>query len=57
MVHVLPKFTGEAGVCEGSATRKPHREYLPKYRSWRARAALELTHTNLCGPIKNPSLS
>ena len=43
----LPKFTGEDGVCEGCAMGKQHRESFSKYSSWRARAALELIHTDL----------
>ncbi|GJX42263.1 retrovirus-related pol polyprotein from transposon TNT 1-94 [Tanacetum coccineum] len=43
------------GVCEGCALRKHHRKQFPKGVVWRAKEILEIVHTDLCGPMRNPS--
>ena len=35
---------------------KQHRESFPVGGSYRARAPLELVHTDICGPMQTPSL-
>ena len=35
---------------------KQHRKSFQKGMSWRASVFLELIHTNICGPMKTPSL-
>lgn len=55
MVHGLPYIKEMKGVCEGCAFGKQHRQSFPKGVSWRAKPKLELVHTDVCGPMENPS--
>ncbi|KAL0309927.1 UNVERIFIED_CONTAM: Retrovirus-related Pol polyprotein from transposon TNT 1-94 [Sesamum radiatum] len=45
--------------CRGSlrslSTRKQHKKPFPSGTSWRAKAVLELIHTDVCGPMRTPS--
>ncbi|KAL0441700.1 UNVERIFIED_CONTAM: Retrovirus-related Pol polyprotein from transposon TNT 1-94 [Sesamum radiatum] len=45
--------------CRGSlrslSTRKQTQEPFPSGTSWRAKAVLELIHTDVCGPMRTPS--
>ncbi|KAL0341917.1 UNVERIFIED_CONTAM: Retrovirus-related Pol polyprotein from transposon TNT 1-94 [Sesamum calycinum] len=45
--------------CRGSlrslSTRKTTQEAIPSGTSWRAKAVLELIHTDVCGPMRTPS--
>lgn len=54
MVVGLPQFNSPSDVCEDCVVSKQHRDSFPKGNSWRAKKALELVHSDLCGPI-NPS--
>ncbi|GJZ39746.1 retrovirus-related pol polyprotein from transposon TNT 1-94 [Tanacetum coccineum] len=55
MVGGLPQIHEIEGVCEGCALEKHHRKPFPKGVAWRAKEILELVHTDLCGPMRNPS--
>ena len=56
MVQGLPEIHTEVDPCESCIMGKQHRKSFPKGVSWRASVFLELIHTDICGPIKNPSL-
>lgn len=51
MVYGLPTIEEAKEVCEGCALGKHHREAFPKEKAWRAKAPLELVHTDVCGPM------
>ena len=51
MVYGLPNIQEVNQVCEGCALGKQHREAFPKDKAWRAKAPLELVHTDVCGPM------
>ena len=38
-------------ICEGCTLEKHHRESFPKEKAWRAKALLDLVHTDVCGPM------
>lgn len=52
MVAGLPKFESPSEICEECVVSKQHRDPFPKGKSSRATKALELVHSDLCGPIK-----
>ena len=54
MVYGLPNIQEVKEVCEGCALGKHHRESFPK-KAWRAKAPLELVHTDVCGPMTTPT--
>ncbi|KAK2970503.1 hypothetical protein RJ640_013575 [Escallonia rubra] len=54
MVEGLPEFVSPSDVCEDCVVSKQHRNSFPKGNAWRAKKALELVHSDLCGPI-NPT--
>ncbi|XP_074556816.1 uncharacterized protein LOC141812704 [Curcuma longa] len=51
MVIGLPQITNPSQVCEECVVSKQHRNQFPQGKSWRAKAALELVHSDICGPI------
>ncbi|GKC78912.1 retrovirus-related pol polyprotein from transposon TNT 1-94, partial [Tanacetum coccineum] len=51
----LPQIYEIEGVYEGCALGKHHWKPFPKGVAWRAKEILELVHTDLCGPMRNPS--
>ena len=56
MVVGLPScIEDKEGVCEGCALGKHHRQPFPKGVRWRAKKALELVHTDVCGPMSTLS--
>lgn len=57
MVNGLPKIEATSDACEGCIMGKQHRLPFPKQSSWRAKAPLELVHTDICGKMKTPSLN
>ncbi|KAK3001818.1 hypothetical protein RJ639_021860 [Escallonia herrerae] len=57
MVYGLPKIESKKDICEGCVLGKQHRESFPREKAWRAKAPLELVHTDVCGPMRTPSLS
>ena len=51
MVTGLPQITSPSKVCEECVVSKQHRNQFPHGKSWRAKAALELVHSDIYGPI------
>ena len=56
MVQVLPEIHTEVDTCGSCIMGKQPRKSFSKGVSWRASVLLELIHTDICGPIKTPSL-
>ncbi|BBH07457.1 BURP domain-containing protein [Prunus dulcis] len=57
MVNGLPEIKETIDVCEGCIMGKQHRNSFPRQSTWRAKAPLELIHTDICGKMQTPSLS
>lgn len=55
MVKGLPLIEKPGSVCEGCILGKQHRETFPVGKSVRAKAPLEIFHSDLCGPMQKPS--
>lgn len=51
MVHGLPEIQEEKQLCESCLVGKQARHTFPKATAYRSSHALELLHTDLCGPI------
>ncbi|KAJ8650130.1 hypothetical protein MRB53_003153 [Persea americana] len=51
MVTSLPQISASSAVCEECVVSEQHRNQFPQGKSWRAKPALELVHSNVCGPI------
>jgi hypothetical protein len=51
MVTGLPQITAPSQVCEECVVSKQHRNQFPQGKSWRVKKALELVHSDICGPI------
>ena len=56
MVNGLPMMEQKDQVCEGCILGKQHIDSFPVGRSWRAKAPLELVHSDICGPMQTPSI-
>ena len=56
MGQVLSEIHTAVDTCESCIMGKQHRKSFPKGVSWRASVFLELIHTDICGPMKTPSL-
>jgi hypothetical protein len=52
MVRGLPAISEANMLCDGCIISKQHRVPFPSKLSFRADEALELVHSDLCGPIK-----
>lgn len=46
----------EEEECEGFVYGKIHQLHFPK-TSWRAKAHLQLVRSDICGPVRTPSLN
>eukprot|EP00253_Pinus_taeda_P018864 PITA_18864 len=57
MVRGLPLIEKPNNLCEGCILGKQHRESFPSGRNIRAKAPLEIFHSDVCGPMKTPSLA
>ena len=57
MVKGLPLIEKPDSLCEGCILGKQHRESFPSGKSIRAKAPLEIIHSDLCGPMQAPSLA
>ena len=57
MVKGLPLIEKSDILCEGYILGKQHREKFPSGKSIRAKAPLEIVHSDLCGPMQTPSLA
>ncbi|KAL0392758.1 UNVERIFIED_CONTAM: Retrovirus-related Pol polyprotein from transposon TNT 1-94 [Sesamum radiatum] len=51
----LPQIQAIEGACEACLQGKQHKKPFPSGTSWRAKAVLELIHTDVCGPMRTPS--
>ena len=56
MVKGLPLIEKPERICEGCIFGKQHIESFPVGKSYRAKAPLEIVHSNICGPMKTPSI-
>ena len=56
MVTWLPPLINEIPSCESCIVGKHQWDSFPS-SSYRAKECLELVHTDLCGPMKNQSIS
>lgn len=52
IVTRLPKVYRIDQICEGCALGKHARKSFPKKAKWRASKALELIHSDICGPMR-----
>eukprot|EP00253_Pinus_taeda_P009530 PITA_09530 len=57
MVKGLPLIEKPDSLCEGCILGKQHRESFPSGKSIRAKAPLEIIHSDLCGPMQAASLA
>jgi hypothetical protein len=57
MVKGFPCIQQPASSCESCILGKHHREKFVSGVSYRAKAPLEIVHTDLCGPMQTPSLT
>lgn len=55
MVIGLPQITAPSEVCGECVVSKQHHNQFLQGKSWRAEKALELVHSDLCGPINRSS--
>ncbi|KAL0455828.1 UNVERIFIED_CONTAM: hypothetical protein Slati_0922000 [Sesamum latifolium] len=55
MMTNLPQIQDVKGACEACLQGKQHKKPFPSGTSWRAKAVLELIHTDVCGPMRTPS--
>ncbi|KAK4386664.1 Retrovirus-related Pol polyprotein from transposon TNT 1-94 [Sesamum angolense] len=55
MMTDLPQIQAAKGACEACLQGKQHKKPFPSGTSWRAKAVLELIHTDVCGPMRTPS--
>ena len=51
MVTSLPQIEFPQQFCEECVNSKQHQNQFPQGKSWRSKKALELVHSDLCGPI------
>ena len=56
IVKGFPQILKPPSSCESCILAKQHRERFQVGGSYRARAPLELVHTDICGPMQTPSL-
>ena len=56
MVKGLPLNEKPDNLCEGCILGKQHRERFPSGKRIREKEPLEIFHSNLCGPMRTPSL-
>ncbi|KAL0319074.1 UNVERIFIED_CONTAM: hypothetical protein Sangu_2063600 [Sesamum angustifolium] len=52
MMTDLPQIQAVEGACEACLQGKQHKKPFPSGTSWRAKAVLELIHTDVCGPMR-----
>ena len=57
MVKGLPLIEKPDSLCEGCILGKQHRESFPAGKSIRAKAPLEIVHSDVCGPMQIPSFA
>ncbi|KAD5508293.1 hypothetical protein E3N88_15996 [Mikania micrantha] len=57
MVRGLPGIKKPVEVCEGCVLGKHSRKPFPLKGAWRASKSLELIHSDICGPMRTPTIS
>eukprot|EP00253_Pinus_taeda_P016859 PITA_16859 len=57
MVKGLPLIEKPANICEGCILGKKHKESFPARKSIKAKAPLEIVHSDVCGPMQIPSFA
>ena len=57
LVEDMPAVNKNQEVCEVCQLGKQQKLPFPSKNSWRASEKLQLIHTNVCGPISEPSLN
>jgi hypothetical protein len=57
MMRDLPYLKESNEACEGCLLGKQHRLTFPTGETWRTKDVLELIHTDVCGPMRTPSLN
>ncbi|KAM0988950.1 hypothetical protein ACFX2A_013056 [Malus domestica] len=57
MLTGLPELQETKEPCEGCILGKHHMDSFETGSAWRASQPLELIHTDVCGPMKTPTLS
>eukprot|EP00253_Pinus_taeda_P026417 PITA_26417 len=57
MVRGLPLIEKPDSLCEGCILGKQHKESFPSGKRIREKAPLEIVHSDVCGPMQNPSLA
>ncbi|XP_012468970.1 uncharacterized protein LOC105787068 [Gossypium raimondii] len=57
LVEDMSKVEVKNTVCEVCQLGKQARLLFPVNKAWRARDKLQLVHSNVCGPMKTPSLN
>jgi transposase InsO family protein len=55
MIYGLLEIEDKKDVCEAYVLGKIHRKLFSKEKTWRAKASLELIHTDICGPMSTNS--
>ncbi|KAL0286083.1 UNVERIFIED_CONTAM: Retrovirus-related Pol polyprotein from transposon TNT 1-94 [Sesamum angustifolium] len=55
MMTDLPQIQAVEGACEACVQGKQHKKPFPSRTPWRAKAVLELIHTDVYGPMRTPS--
>ena len=53
----MPSIYACDEVCDVFQFEKQSRLPFPKNQAWRATQKLQLIHTDICGPMRTPSLS
>ena len=56
MVRGIPNINRQEQICECCIFGKHHRDPFPSGEARRANQPLELVHSDLCGPMRVPSL-
>jgi hypothetical protein len=56
MVKGLPLIEKPERICEDCIFGKQHRESFPFGKSYRAKAPLEIAHSDICGPMQTLSI-
>lgn len=57
MVNGLPNIEATTEVCEECVMGKQYQNSFPRRSTWKAKAPLEIVHTDICGKMPTPSLS
>jgi hypothetical protein len=56
MVKGFPLIEKRERICEGFIFGKQHKESFPLGKSYRARAPLEIVHSDICGSMQTTSI-